>query len=155
MPSVRKLCRTTAPIVHAGGKIDIPKPPPGILGGILVGRSSWSPPFGQPLRNGLDNMNEDERIDLGCGLEHGAFELSEGTSAWIGPGSAGLGDRAEPGPWVALLSYRGSVSVHSAVTAKMPPSLVIVPPNVMTRTLVRRSCPLVGSMTSRAGGSPG
>jgi hypothetical protein len=87
----------------------------------------------------------------------GAVDCVAGLGAWAMDrrGSARLGDRAEPGPWVELLSYRGSASVHSAVTAKMPPSLVIVPPKVMTRTLVRRSCPLVGSMTSRAGGSPG
>ncbi|AXH93729.1 hypothetical protein DVH21_29640 [Micromonospora aurantiaca] len=29
----------------------------------------------------MDNLTEDERIDLGCGLEHGAFELPEHTSA--------------------------------------------------------------------------
>jgi hypothetical protein len=79
--SVRKLHRTSAQIVHAGGRIEVPKAPPRILGGILAGRSSWSPPFGQPLKKGLDSLTEDERIDLGCALEHGAFELPDGANA--------------------------------------------------------------------------
>ncbi|MFD6696822.1 DUF6602 domain-containing protein, partial [Micromonospora aurantiaca (nom. illeg.)] len=79
--SVRQLHRTTAPIVHAGGTVNNPKPPPRILSGLLACRSRWNPPFGPALRKGLDNLTEDERIDLGCGLEHGAFELPEHTSA--------------------------------------------------------------------------
>lgn len=79
--SVRKLHRTTAPIVHAGGTVNNPKPPPRILGGLLAGRSDWNPPFGQALRNGLDDLDEGERLDLGCGLEHGAFELPENVKA--------------------------------------------------------------------------
>lgn len=79
--SVRRLHRTTAPIVHAGGTVSNPKPPPRILGGLLACRSDWNPPFGRALRRGLDNLTEDERIDLGCGLEHGAFELPEHTTA--------------------------------------------------------------------------
>ena len=79
--SVRRLHRTNGPIVHAGGTVDKPKPPPRVLGGLLAGRSSWNPPFGQSLREGLDNLAEDERIDLGCGLEHGGFELPESAKA--------------------------------------------------------------------------
>ena len=78
--SVRRLHRTTAPIVHAGGTVNNPKPPPRILGGLLACRSDWNPPFGRALRRGLDDLTEDERIDLGCGLEHGAFELPENTT---------------------------------------------------------------------------
>ena len=33
--------------------------------------------FGKSLQDGLDNLAKYERIDLGCGLEHGAFELPE------------------------------------------------------------------------------
>lgn len=78
--SVRKLNRTSEQIVHAGGTF-APRKPPRILGGILGGRSAWSPPLGQALREGLDSLTEDERIDLGCALEHGAFELPEGAHA--------------------------------------------------------------------------
>jgi hypothetical protein len=79
--SVRQLHRTTDRIVHAGGTVQQPKPPPRILGGLLAGRSGWSPPFGAPLENGLDILTDDQRLDLGCGLEHGAFELPEGGKA--------------------------------------------------------------------------
>lgn len=67
------------PIVHAGGTVNNPKPPPRILGGLLACRSDWNPPFGQALRRGLDNLNEDQRIDLGSGLEHGAASQRERT----------------------------------------------------------------------------
>lgn len=73
--SVRGLRRTSQRIVHAGGEVITPKPPPRILGGILARRSSWSPPFGQPLKVGLAELGEAQRLDLGCGLAHGAFEV--------------------------------------------------------------------------------
>lgn len=73
--SVRGLHRTSQQIVHAGGVVATPKPPPRILGGLLAGSSSWNPPFGDALRDALEVLDEDHRLDLGCGLEHGAFEL--------------------------------------------------------------------------------
>lgn len=79
--SVRRLYRTTQQVVHAGGIVSDPKPPPRILGGLLAGRSGWSPPFGEALRSGLDALDERHRLDLGCGLEHGAFELPETAAA--------------------------------------------------------------------------
>ena len=45
-----------------------------ILGGILTARSSWKPPFGDPFRKCLGEQTGDRAIDLGCALEHGAFE---------------------------------------------------------------------------------
>jgi len=82
--SVRRLRRTSAPVVHAGGKVETPKPPLRILGGILAGRSDWNPPFGKAFKEGLDKLDAKERVDLGCGLEHGAFELPAGASAGSG-----------------------------------------------------------------------
>lgn len=79
--SVRGLHRTSQQIVHAGGVIQAPKPPPHILGGLLAGASSWKPPFGESLRTALDNLDEHHRLDLGCGLEHGAFEVPEEITA--------------------------------------------------------------------------
>lgn len=79
--SVRGLYRTTQRVVHAGGVVSIPKPPPRILGGLLAGRSDWTPPFGDALRAGLDALDENHRLDLGCGLEHGAFELPAAATA--------------------------------------------------------------------------
>lgn len=79
--SVRRLHRTSQRIVHAGGEVTTPKPPPRILGGLLAGRSGWSPPFGKALSDGLDDLGDNERLDLGCGLEHGAFEVPDGAAA--------------------------------------------------------------------------
>ncbi|HVW80732.1 MAG TPA: DUF6602 domain-containing protein [Mycobacteriales bacterium] len=79
--SVRGLHRTSQQIVHAGGVIQAPKPPPRILGGLLAASSSWSPPFGEALRSALNGLDEHHRLDLGCGLQHGAFELPENVTA--------------------------------------------------------------------------
>lgn len=72
--SVRKLHRTSARVVHAGGVIDEPKAPPRIISGILTARSSWTPPLGPSLRTHLGGRPEAERLDLGCTLEDGSFE---------------------------------------------------------------------------------
>ena len=64
--------------MHAGGVIAEPKAPPRILAGILTGRSSWNPPLGSTFRTHLANRPEDERLDLGCTLEHGSFEVPAG-----------------------------------------------------------------------------
>ena len=79
--SVRGLRRTSQRIVHAGGEVLTPKPPPPILGGILAGRSGWTPPFGQPLKSGLDGLEDAKRLDLGCGLADGAFEVAPDAAA--------------------------------------------------------------------------
>jgi hypothetical protein len=70
--SVRKLRRTSIDIPHQGGTFSAPEPAP-ILGGILVGRSSWEDPLGDKLREALSEASE--RLDLGCTLAHGAFEV--------------------------------------------------------------------------------
>jgi hypothetical protein len=89
--SVRSLHRTSATIVHAGGTIDTPKPPPAILAGFLASRSSWRPAFGDPFRQCLRTTGA-ERLDLGCLVEGGAWELSleDGASAQTVPGTQSL-----------------------------------------------------------------
>lgn len=72
--SVRRLFRTSAPIPHAGGKLDA-RPLPRIVAGILTYRSSWIPPFGDSLRLALSELPVDGRLDLGCSLLEGAFEV--------------------------------------------------------------------------------
>ncbi len=79
--SVRGLHRTSQRIVHAGGEVMTPKPPPSILGGILARRSGWKSAFGQPLKDGLDGLPDTHRLDLGCGLTDGAFEVPTGATA--------------------------------------------------------------------------
>ncbi len=71
--SVRKLRRTSAEFAHAGGNSrTIPKP---ILGGILTLESGWSPPLGAPFERTLRELPTDHRIDLGCALCDGGFEV--------------------------------------------------------------------------------
>jgi hypothetical protein len=73
--SVRRLERTTAAIVHAGGKYDAVSPK-AIIGAVLATHSSWTPPFGDPLRDALDARTDEERLDLGCAPADGAFEYT-------------------------------------------------------------------------------
>lgn len=73
--SVRRLERTSAAIVHAGGEYE-PVPVKDIVGGLLATCSSWNPAFGDPLRNALDARSEGERLDLGCAPADGAFEYA-------------------------------------------------------------------------------
>lgn len=71
--SVRRLQRTSAPIPYAGGTFQ-PKTPFPILAGILTLDSAWSPPLGRSLNGALKNLDEWERLDLGCALRAGSFE---------------------------------------------------------------------------------
>jgi hypothetical protein len=74
--SVRRLRRTSGAIVDRGQRRD-PRHSFDILGGLLTLESSWTPPFGEAFRDALDaHMGHDmERLDLGCALRHGAFEV--------------------------------------------------------------------------------
>ncbi len=74
--SVRALERTSAPIPHAGGVYE-PKEPHHILGGLLTLGSSWSPCVGEPFEAALRDAAPEERLDLGCSLTCGSFELTE------------------------------------------------------------------------------
>jgi hypothetical protein len=74
--SVRVLDRTSAPIIDRG-EIKPPREPFEILGGILTLKSGWSPPFGEPFRKVITEQaaTPATRIDIGCALGHGGFEL--------------------------------------------------------------------------------
>jgi hypothetical protein len=71
--SVRRLRRTSAEFPHASGR-NTTKPKP-ILGGILTFGSGWSPPLGDPFETVLQSQSPTERIDLGCALCDGAFDV--------------------------------------------------------------------------------
>jgi hypothetical protein len=73
--SVRKLKRTTAPIYHAGG-VYKPKKHFAILGGILTLVSDWTPPFDASFRAALKHLDSLQRINLGCALQEGGFEVN-------------------------------------------------------------------------------
>lgn len=88
--SVRKLHRTSAPVIHAGGRVDTPKAPPSILAGLLTTVSGWSPPLGDTFRSNLPLIG-DERLDLGCVVQEGAWEVApQLSSVTIAPASKGL-----------------------------------------------------------------
>ena len=88
--SVRRLNRTSAPIIHAGGEYP-PKEPPTILGGILTAVSSWSPPFGEPLTKALETLAQEQQLDIGCALQSGAFTIDRcGDTVAIKSGQADL-----------------------------------------------------------------
>jgi hypothetical protein len=74
--SVRKLHRTSAEFGHASGRSrTTPKP---ILGGIVTFESGWSPPLGDAFDAALRASPVDSRIDLGCALSDGGFEVLYG-----------------------------------------------------------------------------
>ena len=88
--SARRLRRTSVPIVHAGGEYP-PKEPSRIVGGILTIHSGWNPPFGVPLENSLRSLSEEQHLDIGCVLQHGAFTTGrQGHSPSLTGGQADL-----------------------------------------------------------------
>jgi hypothetical protein len=72
--SVRRLQRTSVPIPSADGTYPA-RQSLRIVAGILAYESSWSPPFGTPLSEALTGLPEQGRLDIGCALCHGAFEV--------------------------------------------------------------------------------
>lgn len=77
--SVRRLSRTSAPVVHVQGTSP-GRPPFRILGGLLCLDSAWKPAFGAPFKKSLARVSNEGQLDLGCVLRHGAFEANYGKS---------------------------------------------------------------------------
>lgn len=76
--SVRRMTRTSAPIIHIGG-ISSPKEPFPIVGGLLAPAVEWGDGFGSAFRSNLSSQLED-RLDCGVALSHGCFDIHEGGS---------------------------------------------------------------------------
>ena len=75
--SVRRLHRTSAPVVHSDGTRP-PKPPFPIVAGLLTLKSSWSAPA-EHLAGALERQTKPGgRLDLGIALEVGFFEVTRG-----------------------------------------------------------------------------
>jgi hypothetical protein len=73
--TVRALSRTSVAVIAAGGKRKAIRPKK-ILAGLLATSSVWSEPtFAKNLSPALLQAPAEARLDLGCSLEHGAFEL--------------------------------------------------------------------------------
>jgi hypothetical protein len=73
--SVRKLNRTSKEITHAGGKFP-PRPPIPIIGGILAYESEWTPGLGKPFIQSIERLDEIARLDIGCTVTSGAFDIT-------------------------------------------------------------------------------
>jgi hypothetical protein len=90
--SVRKLERTNVSITDRGE----PKPPRKpfeIVAGVLALDSDWSPPFGDAFERALEYDHADHRLNLGCALRHGAFDVvydDRGTAAIEGASEGAL-----------------------------------------------------------------
>ena len=82
--SVRKLRRTSAPLLSAGSRYP-PKPPFPILAGILSLDAVWAGPFPDRVSALLRRMPPEERLDLGCALRQGGFEFSEAAIHFSAP----------------------------------------------------------------------
>lgn len=74
--SLRRLRRTSAEFAHATGRSRTPPKP--ILGGIVTFESGWSPPFGDAFEAALREAPTEARLDLGCALCDGGFEVVYG-----------------------------------------------------------------------------
>ena len=73
--SVRRLRRTSAPVLSVGAPCP-PRTPFPILSGILSLNAVWAGPFAGRVSALLRRLPPDERLDLGCSLRQGAFEVS-------------------------------------------------------------------------------
>ncbi len=72
--SVRGLHRTSVPVIAGGTKRSAIRPKP-ILAGLLATGSVWNPEtFAANLTRALASL--DNPLDLGCSLDHGAFEYN-------------------------------------------------------------------------------
>lgn len=90
--SVRRLKRTSVEIAHAGGKYPA-KPPFPIVSGIVAATVDWADGYGDAFRRTITSapLSGDNRIDCGCGLSHGAFDLFAADGALsFGEEDAGL-----------------------------------------------------------------
>lgn len=74
--SVRRMHRTSVAISHAGGIFE-PKEPFRILAGLLAPKADWADGLGEVFRRNLA-ADDASRLDCGCALEHGCFDIHDG-----------------------------------------------------------------------------
>jgi hypothetical protein len=76
--SVRQLVRTSSDVHHAGGVVSTSDLAPAhpIVAGLLATSAAWSGGLtSAKFSEAIVAADPDERIDLGCALKHGAFEV--------------------------------------------------------------------------------
>jgi hypothetical protein len=71
--SVRRLHRTSAEFLHATGRSRTT--PKDIIGGIVTFESGWAPPLGEAFETALRASPVESRVDVGCALCDGGFEV--------------------------------------------------------------------------------
>ena len=72
--SVRRLKRTSTRFAHSGG-INQPVPPKDIIAGLLTLTSEWKSGLGCSFSSFIKNIPKEGRLNLGCVLKAGSFEL--------------------------------------------------------------------------------
>ncbi len=77
--SVRNLYRTSAPIIHAGGKFEPVKPKP-IIAGILTYDCEWTNGLNDTFITNLKTLQNTQILNLGCSLMAGAFYINQDIS---------------------------------------------------------------------------
>ncbi|MBI42370.1 MAG: hypothetical protein CMI11_02535 [Oceanospirillales bacterium] len=87
--SVRKLTRTSIPIVHAGGEYPA-KPLLPIVAGIVAANIDWADGFNsQSFKTNYGSLQNDHVLDCGLAVSAGCFDVFEGTIQ-MGPVNNGL-----------------------------------------------------------------
>jgi hypothetical protein len=71
--SVRRLRRTSAPLLSAGSIYPAKAPAP-IVAGVLSLDTTWDTPLAERMTTLLERLRPDERLDVGCVLRRGSFE---------------------------------------------------------------------------------
>jgi uncharacterized protein DUF6602 len=90
--SVRRLFRTSAPIVDRGEEKQ-PRPLTYILGGVLALTTGWRDGLGDGFKAAFGKLEGDAQLDLGCVIAAGAFEFvryHDKEDLVIAPPDAGL-----------------------------------------------------------------
>ena len=77
--SVRRLHRTQGTFAWLQGPGNRSLTP--VLAGLLTPTSEWKPPFGQPFAEVRAALDTDSRLDLGCVLSAGAWELANASDS--------------------------------------------------------------------------
>ena len=75
--SVRRLHRTSAPILERGVEQAARDIPP-VLAGVMTLAATWADGLGEGFRAAVRKLNPKERLDIGCALTVGAFEVMPG-----------------------------------------------------------------------------
>ena len=81
--SVRRLRRTSATIVHAGGRYEgkEKREPFRIVAGLLTYKSSWMPAFGNPFEGAIGELANNHQLDFGLAAADGYFEVQYAENA--------------------------------------------------------------------------